>query len=210
MKKWILRNKHYCIAIFFLIIQIIISYYNFKIQRPDVLIWFCNHTPLFFSIGFFFKNNDITKSIINVGLIPQLIWIIDFLGKIIFNTYIFDVTRYIFEDFTGLALVGSILSHIFATILALYFTYKHKPISKIILVSFVYIVVLFFTTLFFTPVHENVNLIYYVNIGNISFPGYTILWPVLVLIIIVIPTYYFQVFLYDWSKNKKDSFKKTL
>ena len=201
-RKWILRSRLYNAAFFLIILLAGVIYSNLDIGRPDILIWFCNHTPLIFAIGLILNNKDLVKGIISVGLLPQLFWIVDFLGKLVFDVYVFDVTRYLFEDFTGISLLGSILTHLFSTIFVLLLVYRYKTKKIALAYSAVYLVLLFGFSLFLTPPEENINLIYRIEIWDITFPGYTTIWSLMSFILVVLPTHYFQVLLY----KKKDTF----
>ncbi|MCA9460218.1 MAG: hypothetical protein KC550_06745, partial [Nanoarchaeota archaeon] len=97
------------------------------LDRYDVFFWFCNHTPLFFAFAFFLKKRNVIKGLINVGFLGQFAWTLDFLSKLLFDTYIFKVTQYVFESQNGLWVLLPIGIHMFSTNLALFFTYKRKP-----------------------------------------------------------------------------------
>lgn len=182
---------------FFLILQFFVFLGNYNSERYDVFFWFCNHTPLFFGLAFIFKKTDIIKGLINVGFLGQFIWTLDFFSKIFFDTHIFKMTMYVFEDPNGLWVLLPIGIHIFSTNVALYHTYKNETTSDSLLISLLYILFLYFSTILFTIEENNINWVFKIGaIINISFDYYTSLWPAMVFFLLVIPTYIIQKILY--------------
>lgn len=206
LKNWLKKekNKYLTISIWFLFLQIIIFIENYYVYEYNIILWFCDHAPLLFAIGFFFKNKDIIKSIINFGFLTQFIWIIDFIAKIFFNINALGITTYMFEGELGNFVIVPLLIHIFSTNLALIFTYKNKPTKKALIYSAIYIIIIYILTLSFTPLNENVNCIKEIcGTNGYSFSFYTLFWPILVFITIVLPTHFIQYLLYKYNKKRK-------
>lgn len=208
---WIKKNKYYVAGTFFLILQIGLLYKYLFLLDLSNLLWFCSHTPLIFAFAFFTKNTNIIKTLISIGLIPQLIWIIDYLGKIIFGIFIFGATDYMFISAPFISYIISIFEHFLSTILALIITYKIKPKKKTLLYAFIYLLAILILSLTLTTENYNYNLTRHILIGGeFTFPGYQYAWIFLAMILIVIPTYYLQLFIYKRSQKKKPKIRKNL
>lgn len=205
---WLKRidNQYLLLGFFFLFMQFFVFLGNFQADRYDVFFWFCNHTPLFFSFAFFLKKRDIIKGLINVGFLGQFAWTLDFLGKLLFNVHIFNMTGYVFTSEKGFWVLLPIIIHIFATNIALYFSRKKKPTIKTLFYSMLYLMFLFGATLTYTDPQRNVNCIYALcGAVDLTFNNYTNFWLVLVFFLVVLPTQGIQYLLYRYStkKNKK-------
>lgn len=197
-------NKFKVLASFFLILQLTAILVNGFSEKFDVFYWFCNHTPLIFAFAFFFRKKSVIKALINVGFIAQFLWTLDFLSKSIFNVYIFQVTRYVFEDIPGIYVLIPILIHVLSTNMALYFTYKKKPSLKILFYSLVYLIILYAMSLSFTDSVDNVNCVYEIcGATQLIFSSYTYFWPVIVFFGIVLPTQGIQYLLYLQSRKRR-------
>ena len=203
-KEWIKKNQFYIAGTFFIILQLFLIYKYTHITRFSNMLWFCSHTPLIFGIAFFTKNTTIIKTLISVGLIPQVLWVIDYLVKIFFGFFILGATDYMFMDISGLSYTISIVEHFFAAPLALFLTYKYKTKKKVLLYALIYLVLLLTLTLTLSGEEFNYNLTRFIPIGEgITFTGYTYFWIILTMLIVVIPTYYFQIFLQRQHEKKQ-------
>lgn len=198
MKKTQLYNQRYhIVGGFFLLLQLFVIFGNYSATQYDTFFWFCNHALLLFAFGFFSKNTDLIKGLINVGFLAQLVWSIDFLGRIFFGVHLFNITNYIFENPNSLWTLLTIIIHLFATTLALYMTRTIKPTTKTLLYSIIYLITLYITTLLFTDPQNNINWIYEIG-GFIGYSSslYTLFWPFIVIIIVILPTQALQHYIY--------------
>lgn len=196
------NKKYYLLGFFYLTIQILIIYLNQGVKSNDIFFWFCNHAPIIFAIAFFTQQFDIIKALINVGLISQLTWTLDLLSKLLFNTYIFEVTSYIFEPQNTINMIYPIIIHVFSTLVALYFTYNIKPTTKTLYLSLLYTILLFIFTILYTSANNDINCVYNAcNILAVNPKLYLPIWPIMIFTIMVIPTHAFQKWLY--LKTKK-------
>jgi hypothetical protein len=204
-KKWFNSDdNHYLfIGYFFLIMQFFVFLVNYQSERYDVFFWFCNHTPLFFAFGFFLKKRNVIKGLINVGFLGQFAWTLDFLGKIFFDIHIFKMTAYVFEGERGLWVLLPLGIHILSTNLALYITRKRRPEMLTLLYSSIYMLFLYGGTLTYTLVERNVNCVHLLcGATDATFSHYTILWPILVFCIVILPTQGIQYLVYKYSTRK--------
>ena len=205
LKKLTHKYRFYLIGIFFIILQFMLLYKYLYLAEFNNMLWFCSHAPLLFGLAFFFKKIKIIKGLISVGLIIQLIWIVDYLGKLLFGIYLIGTTDYMFlYQSTFFSYIVSVIEH-FSSILALFLTYKYKPKKEIFYYSFFYLIIILIFTLIFSSPEENFNLVYNMIIFNeFTFTGYTFSWIFLAMIILVLPTYYFQLWLYKLSIRNKN------
>ena len=187
---------------FFILLQVFVILGN-SIDY-NVYFWYCNHISLFFAVAFFMKNNDMIKGLINVGFILQFLWAIDFIIALFFDVYIFNVTRYVFEDLSGIATLVPIFIHLLTTNVALYLTYDKKPTRKALIYSLIYMIFLYGITLLFALPSRNINCVYEIcGLTSLTFPGYTLLWLAIVFLVIVLPTQGIQYLLYKYKSKKK-------
>ncbi|MFW6285681.1 MAG: hypothetical protein ACOC16_00760 [Nanoarchaeota archaeon] len=208
IKKWLKNqnNQFLLIAFFFLFMQFFIFLGNYKSGEYDVFFWLCNNIPLFFGFAFLLKKINFIKGLINIGFLGQFIWTIDFLGIFLFNYSIFNMTAYVFENQNGLWVLLPIGIHIFATNIALLFTYDKKPNKYTLFYSLIYILFLYTLTLIFTNPQSNINWIF--NIGgtiNYTHSLYTNSWPLIVFFVLALPTQLIQYLIYKNYQNKKDN-----
>ena len=197
-------TSNIALGIFFLFLQIVIIISNWGNSSYEVYIWFCNHTPLLFAIGMFLKEKDFLQGIINVGLLGQFVWVLDFLSQLLFNSHLFGVTRYLFENPFSFSTIISILIHILSTFIVLFYTYSHKPNTKGIIISIVYMIFLYLFSVLFTNPTYNINCVFTIEVCGISFvqvPLYTYLWPILTSILVILPTHGLQYLLYKITKR---------
>ena len=202
------KNRYDLIVIFFVVIQFLIIYLAFRIDDFEILFWFCNHTPFMFALFFYFRKVDLIKSIINVGLLFQFFWTVDFFSKLFFDSFIFGATSYVFEREFGILMLIPILSHLFVTSLSFILTYKYKPRLKSIFYSMIYAIVLYGFSLKFTLINSNVNCVH--EICSLSYAplGYIYLWPVLILFLIIVPTHVIQYLVWKLDVQLKGKGKR--
>lgn len=204
IKQHIKKNKYQIIALWFLLLQILVLFENLIVYRYNIFFWFCDHAPLILAIAFFTKNKDLIKSIVNFGFIVQFIWVIDFLSKLILDKSALGVTNYMFTGELGFLVLIPLLIHSLSVNVAFIHTYKIKPTTKVLVYSAIYIISIFALSLAFTPTERNVNCIHEIcGLKQYTFQGYTSLWPILVFIIIILPTQGIQWLVYKWDKKRK-------
>ena len=193
------------LAFFFLILQFFVLLGNLPSPRYDVFFWFCNHTPLIFAFAFAFLKINLIKGLICVGFLPQFIWTLDFLLRLFFDYNFFRITAYVFENSLGYWVLLPIGIHMFSTNLALLATYKFPTKNKVLTKAALYIALLYVTTIILTLPERNVNWLQ--GIGKegflISFTGYQLVWPFFVFFVLVLPTYFFQKYLYEHYEQNK-------
>lgn len=199
-------NRYFILGTFFLILQILVLYRNYFISEAISIYFFCNHILIILSIGFYLKNIKVINAIICVGLIPQFMWLIDFFSSLLgFN--LFGYSQYIFNQSLIMGLI-TFLIHI-STFVALVFTLNEEKIHfKSLIYASSYVVLIYFLTIVFTPVENDINCIYNAcNISWLNFNYYTYLWIPLTILIIIIPTFLLirkleKMILFEKIKNK--------
>lgn len=203
-KSWIKKNKYNIIAFWFLFLQVLVLFENYFIYEYNIFFWFCDHAPLLLAIGFFTKNKNIIKTLVNFGFLAQLIWIIDFLARIIFNKSALGVTNYMFTTDFGFLVLAPLLIHSLSVNVAFIHTYKTSPTTKTLVYSAIYIMTIYALSLAFTPIEENVNCIHQIcGLKEHTPQTYTFFWPILVFAIIILPTQYIQYLVYRLHKRRK-------
>ena len=203
-KSWIHKNKYNLLGFWFLFLQALVLFENYFIYEYNIFFWFCDHAPLILAIGFFSKNKDIIKSTVNFGFLIQFIWIADFLSKAIFDKSALGITNYMFTSQLGFLILIPLIIHALSVNVAFVHTYKIKPTTKVLVYSAIYIMAIYALSLAFTPMGENVNCIHKIcGLKELTFNNYTYFWPILVFIIIILPTQGLQWIIYKWHKNRR-------
>jgi hypothetical protein len=191
-------------GVVFLAIQVFIFSINLQADDKSFYFWFCNHIPILFSLAFFTKQYQLVKALISVGLLPQLIWILDLTLYGIFDITLFGFTNYFFTLESTLKMFSTLLIHVFSTLLALLFTYKIPVESKSLKLSFLYLIILSIVTFLFTKSSSNVNCLHQIcGIESLTPPLFPFLWPIITFLIMVIPAFYLQKLLSKLSRKLK-------
>lgn len=200
-------KKYFLLGMFFLFIQLIViirniasDYYNF--------FWFCDFIPLPLAIGFFLKKDNFIKSIINIGLLAQLVSVVLYLYKMFSGISTLEVIP---DTTTLFYAVSSIFIHLSNTF-ALIFTYKIKPTIKTLFYSVIFLFAMYLMALFFTTPEQGIN--YTLSYGPFIpwvIPYYTELWVLFMFLLIVLPTQFIQYIIYKhYVHNLDDKTKSKL
>jgi hypothetical protein len=205
MKKRQLKKDNFLVyllaGILFLLLELLVisrngsNYLNF--------IWFCNFAPLLFAIFFFFKNVQAIKGLINLALVTDIFFLIDFFSSLLFNFGIFGRVQPYFGE--GILFISiTVLLHM-AAFIALFVTYKIKPTKEALKYSVLFLLFTYFITLLFSPTNMYYNYVYATRPGFISapFPHFylTVLWPILMFLLVILPSYWIQYKIYQFFKK---------
>jgi hypothetical protein len=147
----------------------------------EYAIWFCNHSMLITGTAVLMRNRFWLTAMLNWSVIPITVWMIDFIGKLFFNVYIFRVTEYMFEGPSW----GHIISmqHLFAVPLMIYALYLlGKPDKWAWLGTLLQSAILFSISYFFITPDYNINCAHTACISWLqNLPHYPIVWFLLTL-----------------------------
>ena len=195
------KSKYFLLGTIFLFLQLFFVSTSTSFLFEDSLLWFCAHTPLLFAVGFYFKQYQVIKGLISVGFIGQIGWALDFIASI-FGVEILGVTRYVYTLESTALMISTIAAHFFGTFLALYFTYKKRIKKKSLVVSVLYGLFVFFTTYILTEPSLNINCVFEPCGFGIPYSDfYTVMWPLIAFLVLILPGYYIQYWLHNMSKD---------
>lgn len=182
------------IFIFYLILlQILVIIRNISIHNYEIFFYFCNHIPILIIILLIFEKIDYLKALINIGLLIQIGWVLDFSSKLIFNTYLFGSTSYIFQGANYFSIIVSILIHTTTLIPLFFLIKKEKTKKKSIYYSIIYLIIIFFLTLLLTTPDYDINCVFNAcQINFLQFNLFTWFYLPLSLILLILPTYFIQ------------------
>lgn len=208
------RKESHFLVIFYLVIFLMVTVRNVYFQRIDYFFWLCDILPVFLAIAVLIKNTQLTKSIINISLIPHFIFTSDIFfyvlnksiitlpgGLILGNIGKDLLTLSGFEIFVGIYL------HIVPLIVAIWLTYDKRIEFKALIYSILLVMILFFSTITFTNSEINVNFINAPSgaappVAQTSIPYYGLIWFLGYFTLIILPTYYLQKYVYGISQRK--------
>jgi hypothetical protein len=195
-----LEKKYKYLAIYFIILQILIIYRNYILDDLILIFYFCNHIAILLAFGFFTKNFQLIKGLINIGLIPQLIYAIEFFSEIIFKTNLISSTGDL-HTYSTITFIITLFIHFTTLFIAFYFVKNIKITKQSLIYSFSYILILYFTTILFTPIEYDLNCVYNAcEISFLQFNNFIYLWIPITILFTIIPTYYIQKIIFNKEK----------
>lgn len=169
-------------GIFLVIAQIFI--FSAVLNDPAItmfLFWSCNNFCILLAIACYKKDMQMIKGISYLGLVSQILWILDF-GSQTLGYDLSGVADYIYLEGFTYANEVSIGVHILVPVSILLFSVAVKPTYKSLIYAFPYIVFLYLATILFTPPSEDINCVFF-GCGNTTYLPYNIfLWPVYAII----------------------------
>jgi hypothetical protein len=194
-------------GLFFVTAQLFIfSALLFDSSTRLFLVWSCNNFCIVLAVACYRKDMQMLMGISYLGLIAQIVWVLDF-GSYILGFDLSGVTNYLsIEGFTYANNV-SIAVHVLIPFIILFFSYKVKPVPRSLLFAFPYILFLYLSTILLTPAVEDINCVFYAC-GNAVYVPYNIyLWPMYALIVTLI-SYGIHYFLYYGYQKLSLLYKK--
>ncbi len=196
-------DKNYFWGFFFLFVQFVAILRNY-VGHYNYYFWFCDFAPLLFSISFFIKNRTLVKGLINFGLIPQVIFLIDFIHATYAGSSLLGV-RVDLLNINSFTILSTIFVH-FTTLIALGITFRIKPTKKTWIYSIIFMSAVYFAMLLFTSPNGDINYVYstgnLLNSMNFTIPNITFFWPFLAFLLVILPTQAIQYGLYKIFRNK--------
>jgi hypothetical protein len=196
-------DRRYYFGLFFLFLQALAILRNLFYDY-NYFFWFCDFAPGLFAIAFFIGNKDIIKGIINFGLIPQIIFLSDFIYATTKGASLLGI-RVDLIQFTSFSVLSTIFVHL-TTIFALILTLRTKPNKKTIFYSLIFMFAVYLVALIFTPSSGDINYVYstgnLLNSFNFTVPNIVWFWPLFVSLFIILPTQGLQYVLYRVFEKK--------
>lgn len=195
------RRRYFFYAIIFLILQLVVLARNFYIGNPGFFFWMCDFVPIIFAIAFVARSTQMARGIINVVLIPQMIFLTGFILQVAFHFVGVELKLLEVFNYSTYFIIIALVFH-FTSIVAL-FAVRGEPVKESSLIySAVLIILTFWMTISLTPAESNIN---YINtFGKLGFSALNFLWIPLTFFIVAVPTYYFQRFLYSRENIAKE------
>ncbi len=183
--------------LFFGIVSIIVF---IKAGVPAYILWFCNHQSIVYALAIWKRNPRWITAELNLGIIPQLLWGIDYLGHVLTGKFIWGITEYMFTQNYAAATYYISLQHFIVAPIALYALYKiGTPTMKDWKLTLAHVAVMIALTFAFTTADYNVNCAYKndcVPYLPKEIPFWPVVWAIITLIVIILPTNYLLCKLY--------------
>jgi len=188
------------LGIFFLAAGILRIIVLISLGDLRYFIWFSNNVLLVIGAGILMHSRLIVTAELCIALIPETLWSIDLIGKLLFNRYIFGVTGYVFEKGFALSAMSS-LQHLLIVplgLFALWFLGSSRDAWKF---SFLHVSLLWIFG-FLIGEKYNLNCVFHYCIGYFKdLNNYMLAWPLIVLFIILLSNLIIQAL--DFLKKKK-------
>ncbi len=170
-----------------------------KLGIPAYILWFCNHQSFVYALAIWKRNPRWITAELNLGIIPQLLWGIDFLGYILSGKFIWGITEYMFVENYAASTYYISLQHFILAPMAIYALYKiGKPTMKDWKLTMVHIAIMIALTFAFTTADYNVNCAYKndcVPYLPKIVPFWPLVWSMIALFVIILPTNYLLYFI---------------
>lgn len=161
--------------------------------------WLCDFVPIVLAIAFFVKKDEVIKGVLNIGLFPQLFYIGSFILRVGFGISILGDIEEIM-DYNAFVIVSSVLLHL-ATVVALGFTYKVRPHRKALGYSLFGLVLIYLVVGIFTTPADSINYVFFVS-NFFEVEALSIFWIPLTFFVVIVPTYWFQVLVWRWTRKE--------
>ena len=196
------ERKYFILGILFLCLQILVVVRN-VLSGYLSFFWYCDFTPIIFSILFFARKDQMIKGLLNIGLFAQLGYAIILIYKMMTGVALLG---FVF-DFTGpFYMVSSLIIHL-STLVVFLTNYRVEPKKISLFYSLVFLSVIYFVVLMFTSPNNAIsgdyNFIYYSGLLSPHIKYYTSMWILLGFTVVTLPTYFFQVLIYRIFKRNK-------
>ena len=152
-------------------------------ETRALLFWYCNNVAFFYAIAFYSGNVDFIRGINLVGLLPQLLWVSDFLSHLVG----FDLSRtadYVFVEGFTFPNDVSVLLHMTVPFIAIIYLYHIRPHPKALYYSALYIIGLYVATLSGTNPIDDMNCVFNAC-SQYQFAYHAYLWPLYMLVLAV-------------------------
>ena len=183
-----------------ILIQVAVILRDFIAGTQIYLLWFCDFAPLLIALGLIINNNQFVKGAINLTLLGQLYFIFSAILFLATGINLLQISELFDESL--IAIIITLLLHLAAP-LALAWEYNKKPSRIAVFYSAIMMLVFYALTIAFTSPGKNINLVYSSDyILGFTPPGYTLYWPIMAFLVVIIPTYYLQKWLYFLCRKK--------
>ena len=181
MKKGVILN---IIGTIFIILGIAsLSRIFFPAATWQNVFWWCDHAAIIIGLAILFRSRFWLTAELNIMLIPQVLWTIDFLSKVFFNKFVFGFTAYMFEGPWTFKLLS--YQHLFMFILALIALFMMgKADKKAWIGSFIHGIFLFITGLLI-PAYYNINCVHKNCLGFQAEPYVLVWWTLFIAMVLI-------------------------
>jgi|GEM_PF-4622922 len=177
---------------------------NLTMDTPEYMLYVCNHIPVILAALLYMREYSLIKSFINVGVVIQAGWMVDLLGKLIFNHYVFSSTVYIFNSYSPFGHSVSIALHATTLIPSFFITYKKDSDKRTVPFSILYLAIIYILTLTLSEPGLDINCVFNMcNIPILSSIGTVNTFIPVVFFSIILPTHLIQKSIFLISSKRK-------
>ena len=192
------RDFYFLAGVLFVLLQVVTVVRNVLIDYI-YFFWLCDFVLVLYALGFFLKNDQFVKGIVNLGLIPQIIYFVNVLILIFFGVSFFEGIDFLLGVPPFIILL-TLLFHS-STFFAFFFTYKIKPSKISIYYSLVGVILVYLLVFLFSNPMDNPNYVFLFS-DLFGAEKFSIFWIPVVFLFIVLPTQLFQYFVWKvFSRN---------
>lgn len=200
------KKTYILIGLFFIFLQIVAISRNMFLDFV-YFFWFCDFVPIILAVAFFLRNDQLIKGVVCIGLFPQILYIFSFIIRLFFGVSFLEGIDSLF-GYNVFIIASSVVLHS-ATVIAFFFTYKIKPNKFSLAYSFGILVSIYLIMISFTVPSDSINYVFILS-NYFGIDALSLLWAPLTFLGVVLPTYLFQYFAYEYFRRgeMKEIFKK--
>lgn len=172
----------------------------FKFGEPQYILWLCNHQSFVYALAIWKRNPRWITAELTLGIIPQLLWGIDYLWRLLTGNFIWGITQYMFIENYATSTYYISLQHLILAPVALYALHRiGKPSMRDWKLAVVHVVLMITLTFALTGASYNINCAYRnacIPFLPETIPLWPVIWAAITLFLVVLPTNYLLYELY--------------
>ncbi len=179
------RERPYLVpALFFAIMQALVLSALMQTQPARALLfWYCNNVSFFFAIAFWDGNLQMVKGLSYVGILPQLLWLSDFLSHLV-GFDLSNTANYIFIEGLTFSSGVSVFIHFGIPLVALVYTARVRPAPRSLYYSALFAGGLYIATVAGTSPADDMNCVFNACTHG-TFPYHVIFWPLYMAVLVL-------------------------
>jgi len=161
-----------------LLLFVITVFVHYRSHELVYLFWFSNHTTFILGLALLFRSRFWLTAEVALGIIPELLWIADFVSNLAFAFPLFGFTSYLFEPSYPFLQYILTLQHLFVLPLAALALWRMHPLQGSYFGAVLHGTVLWIVGYVLGP-QLNINCSYRACIFLLEHNTYILFWPFL-------------------------------
>lgn len=140
-----------------------------------MIFWYCNNVSFFFAVAFWEGRVQFVKALSYVGILPQLLWLADFLSHLL-GFDLSNTANYVFVEGFTFSNNVTVLIHFGIPLIALYYVAHIRPKPYSLFYSFLFAGGMYIATIAGTFSADDINCVFNAC-SQYPFAYHIVLWP---------------------------------